>query len=573
MCRDEPLHESSNDAERAARSDEELGSRSCDRLEYEPSSIWMRLAVGLRFKRHLATSTHLLHVEYRVRCKYFLISVLVVCGAFLTPQLLPRWLGFELSSAQDLCKFRDEKLEGLRSEIQNLTNMPAAETFEAKQAFLIECMNKSAASFYHGASKSPPRYLWPSECTKENAKASFSRQECTEPTEIDECKPLGGFLGTVASVFGKCGKETLPSQCSNVTDKDSFNALMDLEEKRHETLQLRPNQNATEIQTATEDMGGQLLDMVAGLIRRVDFAGNLFILYSILAVLVGTPLIVYKREKTSRILGASFSLRKGSFIVLVVDTYSVYEALLPFFNNVDVAFIFRNFSKDPCWVDSDFSRSRHAIVFEACNNVSALNMKIELNTLNMNLLYYNVSLFGLCADSNRNKSVHPNQESMNFIRRQYDEKRLQSPGLCNATELDHMTATPPQEANFSLLRFLTSNGVIAQLLIKFILTRWVVHLVAFLEPMVLHSGKVEIWGRREDDGLSKKESAALSRFVRDRHLIQLIFFTILMVLEGILIIYSVVDGGTPPPGMEAGKPGDPKMEMAAASFTCPFRVS
>lgn len=547
---------------------EEMGMKKADLFTYEPTSFWQRLSVGLGLKRQLATST-LHHIAYRTWCKWLLVFILVICAAFLHPQLLPQWLGFEWSSTEDLCKYRESKLEELTERVHNLTYLPEAALFEAEQRFRVECMNESAALFYHGKTVSPPRFLWPSECTKENVGQTLSHEVCTGPTEIDECEPLGGFLGAIAGAFNGCEKKTIPRECRTVTDKESVEGLVELEKQR-EALQMDivPEENVTKVQGAAEKGGEQILDIINQLIRRVDFAGNLFIVYNVLAIVVGTPLVVYKREKTSRILGAGLSLRKGSFILVVVIAYSIYESVFPLFRNGALALLFRNFTRDPCWVDSKFASSRVSLISETCNNISTLNLKIEQNTLTMNLLYYNTSLFGLCADAERSKAKHPSLDTMERIRQQYDEQSLTSPGQCNATELDRVTADPPHDESISKFRSVMSNGVIAQLLLKIVLTQWFVHLIAFLEPMVLHGGKVELWGRGKNVGLSDDEAAAITRFAKDKHLVQLMLFSVLLMFEIFLIIYSIATVEEPRP--EPGEMPNPILQAAKAEFVCPF---
>ena len=68
------------------------------------------------------------------------------------------------------------------------------------------------------------------------------------------------------------------------------------------------------------------------------------------------------------------------------------------------------------------------------------------------------------------------------------------------------------------------------------------NLIAFLEPMAMHRGLVEIFGIDKDDDdlrLTKKEEIAVRRFARDKFLFPLICYSMLLSFEIVIIAYSI----------------------------------
>lgn len=514
----------------------QLPAQHSDKFLYNPTSFLQRVAVGFRLKNKLESSK-LVRVPFNVAYRYSLIILLLLVGAFLTPQLLPRWLGFEWASPRDLCQYRERKLTTIRHKLENITRFKDAQHFLNKHQFDLNCMNRSAQQFYYGADKQPPRFLWPHECTSDIAQVSLTETTCVKQ-EIDICDEAGGVAGFFVNVFGKCKKKVGPDLCTESTDMDRANALLELERKKIALA----SQNTSDVQeqpiVATANVKVQ--QMFSRLLTQVDIAADFFILYSIISIAVGMPLLIYKREKGSRIIGAALGRTKISFIVIFIIVLSFYDSMLLIFRETDFARMFQNFLTDPCYVDPEFSHARVSLIVNICNNISDINTHSDRLLQRMDAVYYDTRLFGFCKDELRNAHVHPQLSAMDTLRTQYRFGTISNPAMCNATELNEATSIAPNNQKVSKWKALIGSGIVAQLLLKFLLTSWLVHLFAFIEPMILHNGKVEIWGAHTDVTLTEEEQRAATRFARDKHLLPLLILSFLLLIQVVILVYSII---------------------------------
>lgn len=542
---------------------------STDRFVYEPKSLPERLLVGGRVKSRLSTSK-CVKIPYRAWCKYLLILFLVLLGAFFTPHLVPKWLGFEWATPKDLCQNSDEKLGALKTRIENLTNLAKLENYYEHQKFDLQCLNTSAANFY----KAPERFQWPDECTPEKASESLEDEVCVGPIKKGVCDNIGGIRKFFASLAQTCKTVTIPKKCVTSVDSERTEALLELE--REQNAQVL-NDTITETQPIVQTANDKATEIINRILVQVDIASDIYIAYSIVALIIGMPLIIYKREKGSRILGATFGMTKLTFIIIVVVFLSMYESFLLILKETDFSRIFRNFRNDPCYVDADFSRERVNLIIYTCNNVTQLGANSSYTLQDMDNVYFTTRRFALCKDDNREPTQHPREGDMDALRKSYRDGELEFPGSCNATYLDEETSTAPEDPEFSKLRALLGSGVIAQLFVKFIMTSWLVHLMAYFEPMIVHNGKVEIWdtavgakdgGGKDEMPLNEREVLSATRFARDKHLLPMIFMSALMVVEVGLIAYSMVV-------THSGKTNllmMPDNTALPTDFICPFQV-
>lgn len=550
-----------DDAEEAAH------DPAADRFVYSPASLPERLLVGFRLKNKLSAST-LVRVPYRRWVKWLLVAVLVLLAAFFTPQLLPRWLGFEWSTPRDLCRDRDAKLRNLRFQIANLTRLPALRQHVARQRFEHACMDRAAARFYRRALR---RFQWPDECTSARASASLREDVCVGPLSRSSCDGVRGIRRLLGGVAGVCRSVSVPKKCVPALDETRAQQLLELQ---REQAALELDDAASETQPIVQTANERATQLVERLLLQVDIASDLYIAYSIVALVIGMPLVVYKREKGSRILGATFGLRKVTFVIVVVMFLSIYDSVLLIARETDFSLLFANFRNDPCYVDAEFSRARVELIVQACNNVTGLGVAASGTVADMDETYFTVRRFGVCQDEGRPAATHPSERAMDAVRRRYRDGDREFPGVCNATMLDERTSTAASDPEVSAVKAVLGSGVVAQLFVKVIVASWVVHVAGFLEPMVLHGGKVEIWDAAgaakragEDEGpLNAWEMRSAVGFARDKHLLALVVTSALMVVEAVLVVYSIVvtksgrrdlAGGSAPPELPT-------------NFQCPF---
>ena len=401
----------------------------------------------------------------------------------------------------------------------------------------MQCMNRSSQVFYYGTARDPPRFLWPEECTSEIAQVSLTETTCVKQ-EGNVCDAVGGFFGFLMGIGGNCVREVGPEICTNTTDGHRSDALLDLEHKRRLPPEQR-NVTLTEVEPIVSTANGKVQDVISRLITQVDIAADAFILYSLISIAIGIPLVVSKREKSSRFMGATFGLTKIMFIVIFVVAISIYDSMTTILKETDFARLFQNFLNDPCYVNPTFSARRAEAIVNICNNISYIEAESDIILQKMDGMYYDTRLFGFCKDDTRELAEHPKLVAMDDIRQSYRSGNISNPGVCNATELNELTSVAPESDRIDKWKALLGSGVVAQLALKFIVTSWLIHLFAYVEPMVLHNGKVEIWGAKKNSDLSVKEEVAIRRFARDKHLLALIVLSFFLIIEIVLIVYSI----------------------------------
>ena len=331
------------------------------------------------------------------------------------------------------------------------------------------------------------------------ASSSLEDEVCVGPTSKNVCDNVSGirrFFGKLARV---CKTVTTPISCVKVVDEQRTQKLLELE--REQAAREVADAAEAEVQPIIETANSEATEIINRLLLQVDIASNIYILYNIIALIIGMPLVIYKREKGSRILGATFGMKKLTFVIVVVIILTMYDTVFSILKETDFPRLFRNFRTDPCYIDAEFSRERVDLVIHTCNNVSALAKDSQIAVQTMDDVYFTTRRFGICQDNSRDAAKHPREDDMDALRKRWRTGDLRFPGSCNATFLDEQTSDAPTSSGVSKFKALMGSGVLAQLLLKLILSSWLVHLLAYNEPMIVHGGKVEIWDTsKADDG-------------------------------------------------------------------------
>jgi hypothetical protein len=403
-------------------------------------------------------------------------------------------------------------------------------------------MNESASNFYYGQLHSPPRFQWPNECTRDKVSDSLTRTVCEPPvrTQKTECIKANGLQKFVAAISGinRCKTFWVEPVCRKVADEDAQKALINLMAEKD----LENSSNASD--AIEQEIGNDVdrneraKDAISRILIQIDVASNLYIGYVIIGLIFSRPLVIFKRSMLSRISGLTFGLTKPKFIILVIALMTMYDAARSFLNMTDVQVLVSNFRHDPCWVDPEFGRARDDIVVKACDEVALLQASTNQHIHVMDDLYFRVKLFGLCEIRNT-RSPHPQLAKMDEMRTIYSLNGSRNPALCNISMLNHLTNTPEvalkHRAASSAFSSTLQSGILAQLLVKIVITNVLVHSFAFTEPMGFHNGRVEVLG---DYDLCDEEVRAVRRFARDQHLVPLISSWCVLGFEIILFIYA-----------------------------------
>lgn len=151
--------------------------------------------------------------------------------------------------------------------------------------------------------------------------------------------------------------------------------------------------------------------------------------------------------------------------------------------------------KDPCYLHPEFSARRVTLVADVCNAVAQLHLELDTILQQIDNIYYDIRLFGFCKNGTRNAALHPKLMHMEALRLSYRFGERQFPSFCNASHLDVLTnglgkKRSQSENNDSQLfssqeyrasdrksgwQALATSGVLVQLLVKFAITGWTIH--------------------------------------------------------------------------------------------------
>lgn len=516
------------------------------RFEYKPEKLMHRLFVGMGLKSKLAASRNV-EIEYRLRLKWALVGVIAVLTVFLTPSLLPKWLGYRWSEPSDLCKGRSEKLARIQEKMESLARLEDGARFVEQATRALSCANNSAKAVWRGP---PDRIRYPDQCIPENAKEKTrSHTECQPEKPITKRVCVNKVLKALFGSRLTCKTETIQPVCTTVVvpDQSSVRRVAELKARQKARAdEVKKNvTNEFDVIEGTADEKAQ--HVIRRLVWQTEVASNLYIVYAMLAIIIGAPLVIYKRDLKTSATRRTLAMRKMQFVALVVLALVIYDYCESLLRDVDFPRLFRDFQNDPCYLDPSFSRKRLELIGNTCGNVTEQRANLDATLARMSEVVFDSELCEVCGVG----SIQP-YEDKKLVRNlkneldKYNEgtaKEYVYPGVCNTTQLDVETATPP-DSGISFARAFFGSGVIAQLFLKGILISFLIHGCAYMyDAMVLHKGQVEMFGIAPGtrEGLSSEEEKSVRNFARDKHLLGFIIVSILMVWEVAVIGYSIYE--------------------------------
>lgn len=521
-----------------------------DRFEYPTKSFWRRLLVGTELKTSLSKN-RVEHIPYRRWSVVVLVTCLLLIGFTFTPNALPNEFGFEWATARDFCQDRNTKLDKLETTLSKLAKIREGRSFIAGLENEIRCVNESSELFYYGTKQDPERVLWPNGCTTDMVSESLTRKVCEPEVRYKKtvCVKMKGVQKALAWVarIDTCREEWVEPVCSTDVDKRAQTGLLAINEERQAARSRSELNETLHIVDYGATDNQKMKDIMSSVVSRVDIASNLYIFYTICILIYARPLIVCKRGKRTRILGATLGMGKTTFTLLVVVSMTLFDSISSLVQETDIKPLLTNFRKDPCWIDPEFSLSRGNLISKTCGQVTALHIGTSQSIRKLDDMYFKLKLFGLCA-VNGTRSEHPALKQIGIRRDMYRTGLLQNPAVCNISRLNKETETPP-DTNASATRLLES-GVLAQLLAKIILSNLLIHIFSYIEPMSAYSGKVEVWG---DEEMTETEKEAVVRFARDKHCLPCIIYILAAIPLIVLVIVSAAKSLEEPPEMSGGQ--------------------
>lgn len=566
------------------KTDIESGLVECPapRFEYSPTNFFHRAFTGLGVRTSLAGS-HVVRVPYYRWVRWLLVLLLVLLGVFLTPQLLPSWLGFHVADFSDLCQNKTTKIDHMQLQMENVSRIDNGTLFIEKTQAALQCMHDSAKASF----KLPRQVVYPTECIPENAVARTREVEtCVEPVCAEACS---SFIFKRVTCKTQCTQRTCTS--INETIEESQRHVLELIAKPVDfsaSLAELSGDNVTMFESDSETAREARLrtqKMIKRLLFQVDLATNLYIGYALLAIIVGIPVVVQKHAFRSRALRLTLGLRQSHFVILVIAALSLWDIGYNIAVNANLRLHLANLKNDACYVDPEFSQRRLELIQYTCGNVTKQKAELHELLVNMTKAVHSVMLCEVSKVDNRGSAPMP------VLHRRINEQlalygaanmsEYTHPATCNSTLLNEMTVRAPESGVSGAKTFLAS-GIIAQILLKAILSGWLIHLVGFTETLALHHGKVEVFGFSNEDEreLTREETDAVRRFTRDKHMVPFALFSMLLLWAVSVLVYTAVKqkGGGPD-----GKSNNltltditetplPEMEIVSESLAPPFTV-
>lgn len=536
-----------------SESDALLGGQiAADRFSYVPRNCFQRLLAGTIFKSKLRTS-EIVRLPFNRFCKYFLVVVLLLSGLLFSPEYVPKWLGFFDWRSNDLCP--PQRVDSAEQRVYRRARLSGNRWNAARHEFEADCFEQAASAYYGPA--------WRDQSCELNQLLAANAQKakiCVGPTTVSTCSNLSALKGAIGAFSGICRTVTVPQKCREATEATRAAELLELERERTDAtimgttandLSVNANMNnpiSVSQAAIISDVGS---DIATHLMAEADFASNAYIVYSVFGLIVGIPLVLYKQSKSTRMLDIVFGMRKNLFIVLVIGCITVYDAIRAAHINLDI--VWRAWD-DPCGaLDPRVASAKTHAVMSSCSTISGLALNASNSLQRMDQIYYDVRRYAVCQGIH-----HPSEALMESTRQRFRSGDLRFRGTCNASMLmssDGATEEEEEEEKEEGAEFknrliaLLLSGVIAQIFIKVVFSSWIMHVIGFIDPMVMHSGKVEIWDSsttsRDDrtvqnriEPLNHRERRSAISFARDSHLLPAIFLTITLCAQVVLIAMS-----------------------------------
>lgn len=466
---------------------------------------WRRFLVFIGYRRHVLKGS-VQQVPYRKSFKWALIILLTLAGVFLTPSLLPKWIGLTWAAPDDLCDGREEKLEAINATIRECTMLVEAgeQVQEAKGE--LDRLSNIAETQYED---------WPNGCPPETIQQAIDEandRQCQE----EKCKWGYNLLGTdinCIDVSVACGLADSLGRSRAWQEYQVFQAQK----------AANPNITVEDYELTISDRSQQVIKR---LLRQVDIASNLYLLYVIVGLIISAPLFVYKPSFRSRFLGRALTINKPLWVLIVVVIWSTYDALWAVLKDTDWAFWWTTFTADPCFVDADFTSKRIQAISDTCNEIAQLGASFVNTTFGIQDVSATAFVYRACD------KAAPELED--FVLTAEEWENATYVGKCNVTDLNDKTAVP-HDSDPDLVNALFASGLIAQLMIKFFVIQFIFHLMAFLEPLCTNSGQIERFGEADysDDDIKQ-----LLKFKRDTHRCPMTTYGVILALIAANIAYA-----------------------------------
>ncbi|CAM9499525.1 unnamed protein product [Scytosiphon promiscuus] len=443
----------------------------------------------------------------RDNCATVLLSLLLVVIAITVSGLTSSMRLIYVQA--DLCETRDSTLSANLILMRNITNY-----YGAKEASSL-AVNITAAAYYQAQETYNSlglSYSWPSpyDLSEEERQEleSDAREGGDDCETVEEC--VGGAIGFIGGIVGQdtCAEVEVP--CPDI---DSTALLVEYDASQ-KSLDLFGN-NVTDYDaeytaSVAESALDQATNAITVLVRRINFASSIYVLYLAFLVIVTPPFIVYGAKWNQRIFDFLANVNKPLWITLIVLVWYGHEFFQSVINSSLYQVIWANFLQDPCWADPDFLVNTSVVISDTCTDItSAHNL---FNQAGANYRYYDQVEATWQAVASESGGPYYGDPDVDFPQ--------DFPGNCSSTAL--LAAIQPGDGEVNWWSLFFHSGALVALLLQLVLAHWFVSWFSVLRPLTMHRGRVMIPESSQGDAALYRE---VRSFARRRAILPFVFTT------------------------------------------------
>ncbi|CAM9298163.1 unnamed protein product, partial [Hapterophycus canaliculatus] len=249
------------------------------------------------------------------------------------------------------------------------------------------------------------------------------------------------------------------------------------------------------------------------LVRRINFASSIYVLYLAFLVIVTPPFIVFGAKWNQRIFDFLANVNKPLWITLIVLVWYGHELFESVINSSLYKVIWQNFLQDPCWADPDFLVNTSVVIRDTCTDItSAHNL---FNQAGANYRYYDQVEATWQAVASDIGGPYYGDPDVDFPQ--------DFPGNCSASTL--LAAIQPGDGRVNWWSLFFHSGALVALLLQLVLAHWFVSWFSVLRPLTMHRGRIMIPESSQGDADLYEE---VRSFARKRAILPFVFTTALL---------------------------------------------
>ncbi|CAM9625550.1 unnamed protein product [Ectocarpus sp. 6 AP-2014] len=420
----------------------------------------------------------------------------------------------------DLCETRDSSLVANMELMRNITNYYNARATASLAVNITATAYFKAAETYTGEGLNALglAFEWPSAYDLNEEQRQELETEAREGG--DDCEPVEECVGGVAGFFGDIvGETTCVETEVPCPDIESTELLVEYDASQ-QALDLFGNNITAYDEEYAETLAQSALDdatsAISVLVRRINFASSIYVLYLVFTVLVPPPFTVYGAKWNVRIFEVLSNVNKPMWIALIVLVWYGHELFQSIINSSLYNIIWSNFLQDPCWADPEFLVNTSMVISETCTEIiSASNL---FNQAGANYRYYGaVEATWQPISEGRTDGPIYGDADVDFPQ--------EFPGNCTSSVL--LSAIQPGDGNVNWWSLFFRSGALVALLLQITLAHWFISWFSVLRPLTMHKGRVMIPNpeTNQSDPVLFREVRA---FARRRATLPFVFMTLLL---------------------------------------------